>query len=93
MIRLRRANSYPPVEISTKKNILLNRLIRSGSDSSTLRLEQLPRPSLSTLQEAVEDPDLVTWDGENDPKNPKNWSIGSKWAVCPLRPYVTIFDL
>jgi MFS family permease len=23
----------------------------------------------------------VTWDGDDDPENPKNWTIGRKWAV------------
>ena len=25
------------------------------------------------------DPDLVTWDGPNDPENPKNWPDGVRW--------------
>jgi hypothetical protein len=27
------------------------------------------------------DPNLVTWDGPDDPTNPKNWSSGRKWAA------------
>jgi len=27
------------------------------------------------------DPHLVTWDGPDDPQNPKNWSMGRKWAA------------
>ncbi|KZF20456.1 MFS multidrug transporter-like protein [Xylona heveae TC161] len=27
------------------------------------------------------DPNLVTWDGPNDPSNPKNWTIKKKWAA------------
>ncbi|KAI9666512.1 MAG: hypothetical protein M1821_004448 [Bathelium mastoideum] len=30
------------------------------------------------------DPDLVTWDGEDDPMNPKNWPKWRKWAVALL---------
>jgi hypothetical protein len=28
-----------------------------------------------------DDPNLVTWDGPNDPANPKNWSFKRKWAA------------
>jgi len=37
----------------------------------------LPKPNL--------DPNLVTWEGPNDPDNPQNWSFWYKWwltAVC-----------
>lgn len=27
------------------------------------------------------DPNLVTWDGPDDPENPKNWSMRKKWIV------------
>ncbi|CAI9634561.1 unnamed protein product [Alternaria burnsii] len=30
---------------------------------------------------SVKDPNLVTWDSENDPSNPKNWSMKRKWAA------------
>lgn len=27
------------------------------------------------------DPNMVTWDGPDDPTNPQNWSIGRKWVI------------
>ncbi|KAF2709780.1 putative MFS multidrug transporter [Pleomassaria siparia CBS 279.74] len=30
---------------------------------------------------SIKDADLVTWDSPDDPKNPKNWSMGRKWAA------------
>jgi hypothetical protein len=42
------------------------------------------RPQLSlekTKSKKNEDPDLVTWDGPEDPGNPKNWTVGHKWAA------------
>ncbi|CAL8576335.1 hypothetical protein XPA_002222 [Xanthoria parietina] len=30
---------------------------------------------------SVKDPDLVTWDGPDDPQNPKNWSTKQRWAA------------
>lgn len=31
--------------------------------------------------QSIKDPNLVTWDGPDDPKNPKNWSMRRKWAA------------
>lgn len=31
--------------------------------------------------ESIEDPNLVSWDGPDDPNNPKNWSFKMKWAA------------
>lgn len=30
---------------------------------------------------SIRDPNLVTWDSDDDPKNPKNWSMKRKWAA------------
>lgn len=35
----------------------------------------------SSRSQRSKDPNLVTWDGPNDPENPKNWSLGRKWAA------------
>lgn len=41
------------------------------------------RPALEkrTTTRSVKDPNLVTWDGPDDPDNPKNWGKGRKWAA------------
>ncbi|KAK3324107.1 putative MFS transporter [Cercophora scortea] len=37
------------------------------------------------------DPDLVTWDGPNDPSNPKNWPKSHKWSyTCTVSLFVFI---
>ncbi|KAK0653280.1 Efflux pump vrtL [Lasiodiplodia hormozganensis] len=35
-------------------------------------------------KEEMEDSLLVTWDGPNDPENPKNWSQSRKWAATMI---------
>ena len=35
----------------------------------------------SSRRSRARDPNLVTWDGPDDPENPKNWSIRRKWAA------------
>ncbi|QSZ30230.1 hypothetical protein DSL72_004752 [Monilinia vaccinii-corymbosi] len=44
--------------------------------SPKLRREKTQRSSRS-----VRDPNLVSWEGPNDPENPKNWTTGRKWAA------------
>ncbi len=34
-----------------------------------------------------EDPDVVSWDGSDDPENPVNWTAGKAWG------HVTIVSL
>lgn len=31
-----------------------------------------------------DDPELVTWDGENDPQNPRNWPKFKKWLMLSI---------
>ncbi|KAI4119372.1 MAG: hypothetical protein LQ338_007285 [Usnochroma carphineum] len=35
----------------------------------------------STKSSRAKDPNLVTWDGPDDPENPKNWSTKRRWAA------------
>ena len=45
------------------------------------RLSTQEKPnSESSLEETL----LVTWDGEDDPTNPKNWTLARKWAITIL---------
>ena len=32
-------------------------------------------------QESAKDPNLIVWDGPNDPENPMNWPASKKWIV------------
>lgn len=42
----------------------------------------------SPSEEAV-DPNIVSWDGPNDPDNPVNWSSGLKWSNIALVSAIT----
>ena len=41
-------------------------------------------PKEKTL-EPLKNPDLVTWEGPNDPENPKNWTKRRRWAATFVR--------
>ncbi|KAI3390705.1 hypothetical protein diail_8809 [Diaporthe ilicicola] len=63
-----------------------------GRSRALLDEEQAePRSSLETIATPYngvvskkEDPDLVAWNGPNDPENPKNWPRGKKWTTTML---------
>lgn len=42
---------------------------------------KLKREKTQKSSRSVRDPNLVTWNGHDDPANPKNWDIGRKWAA------------
>jgi multidrug resistance protein len=52
------------------------------------KLERDPKPDASEhvppplRPGEPKDSFLVTWNGPDDPENPKNWTLGRKWAAC-----------
>ena len=47
--------------------------------------ERYPRSSIpGSSTTDVEDPNLVDWDGDDDPANPQNWKRRRKWAAIAL---------
>ncbi|GAD99296.1 MFS multidrug transporter [Paecilomyces variotii No. 5] len=43
--------------------------------------ENLEKTATRKSQRSQRDPKLVTWEGPDDPENPKNWSMKRKWAA------------
>lgn len=50
-------------------------------------------PVKTERSEQEQDPDLVTWDGPDDPKDPKNWSKSHKWAITAVSSSITTWNL
>ncbi|KAF8310272.1 MFS general substrate transporter [Clavulina sp. PMI_390] len=40
-----------------------------------------PAPATTAPPATIADPNIVTWDGPDDPANPKNWRFGEKWGT------------
>jgi hypothetical protein len=38
----------------------------------------------TAVQDDQIDPNIVFWDGPNDPENPRNWSARSRWGIIAL---------
>lgn len=54
----------------------------TNSDDRTLAGEVAP--------ETERDPDIVDWDGPDDPENPLNWPAGRKWGLIAILGAVTL---
>jgi hypothetical protein len=57
------------------------------SDDRTLG-EDAPEPTRGG--EGNTDPDLVDWDGPDDPENPQNWTTKRKWTLIGALSAVTL---
>ncbi|KAI9733423.1 MAG: hypothetical protein M1834_003507 [Cirrosporium novae-zelandiae] len=44
-------------------------------------LEAQPKLEKSRSSKSARDPNIITWDGPDDPASPKNWSFKQKWAA------------
>ncbi|RMZ80542.1 hypothetical protein DV737_g2958, partial [Chaetothyriales sp. CBS 132003] len=53
-----------------------------NNSSSEVEAEKPQEPQTQTAKEA--DPNLVTWDGPDDPKNPKNWPFALRWQITAV---------
>jgi hypothetical protein len=45
---------------------------------------------IRTSTEGDQSGNIVTWDGDNDPENPMNWSMGKKWLTIALISILTL---
>lgn len=65
---------------------------RRGSYDLEGGTQQLPAAKTaveSPPSEEAADPNIVSWDGPNDPDNPLNWSSGLKWSNVALVSAIT----
>ncbi|KAK5149049.1 hypothetical protein LTR04_000147 [Oleoguttula sp. CCFEE 6159] len=55
---------------------------------------ELGRPQLEKKQttRSVRDPNLVSWDFDDDPENPKNWTNKRKWAATLVVSFFTFIS-
>jgi hypothetical protein len=62
----------------------------TGSKPPNYDAEAARSQGFDAHDESKNDPYLVTWDGLDDPENPKNWATKRKWAVTVL---ISTFNL
>nr|UJH94421.1 VrtL [Starmerella bombicola] len=74
-------------EKETLKNVR-TRSLRDTADVES-QLRELGE-ELTELKSECEDPDLVSWEGEDDPENPLNWSVARKYKSVALISLITL---
>ncbi|KAI4165240.1 MAG: hypothetical protein LQ342_001108 [Letrouitia transgressa] len=72
-------------DVSTEGNQELREKVPEGAPDSgqtAVNRHDLEAPlEKRASKKAVKDQNLVTWEGPQDPENPKNWSLRRKWAA------------
>ncbi|KAI4090225.1 MAG: hypothetical protein L6R37_007924 [Teloschistes peruensis] len=61
-------------------------------DAEIRDIEKAEEGSLSAAQERKEepqDPNIVDWDGPDDPEKPTNWSAGRKYGIVAIISFIT----
>lgn len=53
----------------------------SSDEASEKDLERGDVEGQKKSEEPAKDPNLIVWDGPNDPENPMNWPASKKWIV------------
>ncbi|KAI0378106.1 MFS general substrate transporter [Hypomontagnella monticulosa] len=67
--------------IETRRDLDLEEGLVPEEEKAPIAAAVTPDPS---------DPNLVTWEGPEDPENPKNWAFSKKWAAVFI---VSVFTL
>ncbi|OJJ97208.1 hypothetical protein ASPACDRAFT_33420 [Aspergillus aculeatus ATCC 16872] len=62
-------------------------LERNGSDLDA----NIPEEQLEKAEEKQRDPNLVEWDGPNDPENPHNMNYWRKWVITMSMAFMTMW--
>jgi hypothetical protein len=72
------------LEAGTNEDIVSE--VRDGieDERDVENLGNLEKKRTSRSARSARDPNLVTWDGPEDPANPKNWTNKHKWAATVI---------
>lgn len=85
--------SYIPSPVQTDGGFQKSPTMTEGRGSYDLEGGRQKFPAAKTAVESpsqeADDPNIVSWDGPNDPDNPLNWSSGLKWSNIALVSAIT----
>ncbi|KAI8623891.1 major facilitator superfamily domain-containing protein [Xylariaceae sp. FL1651] len=77
----RRQHSSRPASFALSRHISETEVRDGFQNQRDPELGPELREKVSTTAPNPNDPNLVTWTGPDDPKNPKNWPFSKKWAA------------
>ncbi|ORY09290.1 major facilitator superfamily domain-containing protein [Clohesyomyces aquaticus] len=89
------SNRSSPPRQRSHNNVDLEKGIGASSlhDESTLGGEEAGPTAAREGEEGEgeeQDPNIVDWDGPDDPENPQNWTTGKKWGNIAILSAVTL---
>ncbi|KAL4740006.1 hypothetical protein BDV11DRAFT_204616 [Aspergillus similis] len=73
-------DANPELEVDNGIVTEKDRDLEANRQGPTAEIEK-SRTQRSARSEQFSDPKLVTWNGPDDPENPKNWPMKKKWAI------------
>ena len=88
-----------PEDASLKKETTADAEKGVGRDVSSISSEngapsdgdlEKGQPPTTEEEEELVDPNIVDWDGPEDPQNPQNWTKGKKWLNVGILSFLTL---
>lgn len=76
-----------PVDSFTKD---VEKGAQSQAQSTHTDERTLSNEAIADQPEVPQDPNVVDWDGPDDPKNPQNWAASRKWGIIGALAAVTL---
>ena len=84
----------PPVPTPMKGDCRIDDDLEVGKESKAHEKPGIERDFQHASEDTSSGSVLVTWDGPNDPENPKNWPTGRKWrALIAISGFVLMSPL
>ena len=77
------------LELNVKSEIDIEK--EAGSRRSESSLEAEAARQQDATKDEVSDPNIVFWDGDDDPENPMNWATSRQWGAVAIVSALTFF--
>lgn len=65
-------------------------IVESDRGSTRERTADGKDAGFETADDEIRDPNVVSWDGPNDPENPMNWTDRKKWTSIAVLSVMTL---
>ena len=87
--KLRASVEAPQVDLEAQKESTTTPVVWDSSPPTEVGSMDAAERGQSISEEearkpAEADPDLITWDGEDDPENPHNWAVRTKVGITAI---------
>ena len=77
-------NLHGDTDNETSENNLTDKDLEKGESGDLSPDQGRPQPDAPATDAPAKDPNLIEWDGPDDPENPMNWGRTKKWIVTVM---------